>query len=65
MPPDVAHVGEVAQQFAHLGLRPTAVRTLEVAVLDDGDGRLEWPAGVISLGVHVVSEIDQRLVVTQ
>jgi hypothetical protein len=37
VPPDIGDVAEVAQQLAHDGLRLAAIRTLEVAVLDDGD----------------------------
>ena len=37
VPPDVADVG-VGEERTHDGLRLTAVRTLEVPELDDGDG---------------------------
>ena len=60
VPPHVAHVGEVAQQFADLGFRPPAVRALEVAVLHDGDRRIERPADVVTGRIDVVGEIDQR-----
>ena len=65
VPPDVPHVGEVAQQLAHRRFRPAAVRTLEVAVLHHGDGRIEWAADVIPVGIDVVGEIDQRLLAAQ
>jgi hypothetical protein len=60
VPPDVADVGEVAQQFADLGFRPPAVRALEVAVFHDGDRRIEGPADVVTGRIDVVGEIDQR-----
>ena len=60
VPPHVAHVGEVAQQLADLGFRAPAERALEVAVLDDGDRRIERPADVVTGRIDVVGEVDQR-----
>ena len=61
VPPDVADVAEVAQQLADDRLGLPAVGALEVAVLDDRDGRLERPANVVALGVDVDVEVDERL----
>ena len=60
VPPHVADVGEVAQQLADLGLGLPAVRALEVAVLHDGDRRIERPADVVTGRVDVVGEVEQR-----
>src|SRR4051794_24802322 len=62
VPPDVADFAEVAQELADDRLRPPAVRALEVAVLDDGDGRVtRSPADVIALRLDVDVEVDERL----
>ena len=61
MPPDVADVAEVTQELAHDRLRLSAVRALEVAVLDHRDRRLERPTNVVALRVDVDVEIDERL----
>ena len=63
--PDMPHVGEVPQQLAHRGFRPAASRTLEVAVLHHGDGRIGWAADVVPVGIDVVGEVDQRLLAPQ
>ena len=61
VPPDVADVGEVAEQLAHDRLRLPAVGTLEVAVLDDRDRCVDRPADVVALRVDVDVEVDERL----
>ena len=61
VPPDVPHVGEVGEELADDRLGLPAVRALEVAVLDDGDGRVDRPANVIPLRVDVDVEVDDRL----
>jgi hypothetical protein len=61
MPPHVADVREVAEQLAHFGLRPSAVRALEVAVLDHGHRRVERAADVVRLGIDGELEVDERL----
>src|SRR5215218_10045338 len=61
MPPHVADVREVAEQLAHSGLRPSAVRALEVAVLDYGHRRVERTADVVRLGIHRELEVEKRL----
>ena len=61
VPPDVADVAEVAQELAHDRLGLPAVRALEVAVLDDRDGRVERPADVVALGSTSMIEVDERL----
>ena len=61
MAPDVADVGEVAEQLAHDGFRLPAVGALEVAVLDNRDVRLKRPADVVALQVDVDIEIDHLL----
>ena len=53
MTPHVADVGEVAQQLAQDRLGPAAVGTLEVAVFDNGDGRVDGATDVVALGVDV------------
>ena len=60
MPPHVAHAGEVAQQLADLGFSAPAVRALEVAVLHNGDRRIERAADVVTGRIDVMGEIDQR-----
>jgi hypothetical protein len=61
VPPDVADVGEVAQQLAHDRLGPAAERALEIAVLDHGDGRVDGATDVVALRTDVDVEIDDRL----
>ena len=61
VPPDVADVAELLQQCAHEGLGLATVRTLEVAVFDDGDRRHARTAEVIPLGVNVLVEVDELL----
>ena len=51
VPPHVADVAEVAEQLADDRFRLPAVRTLEVAVLDKRDRRLERPANVVPLRI--------------
>jgi len=60
MAPDVAQVAEVPEQLADDRLGLAAVRALEVAVLDQGDGRLRRAAQVVALGVDRIGEIDDR-----
>ena len=61
MTPYVADVPEVAQQLAHDGLGSSAVRALEVAVLDHGHRRVERATYVVRLGVDRKFEIEKRL----
>ena len=61
MPPDVADVAEIAEQLADDRFRLPAVRALEVAVLDDRHRRVDRPANVVALRVHVDVEVDERL----
>ena len=61
VPPDVADVAEVAEELADDRLRLPAVGTLEVAVLDKRDRRLERPANVVALRIDVDVEVDERL----
>ena len=49
--PDVAQVAEVGEQVPDDRLGPAAVRALEVAVLEQRDGRLDRAADVVALGV--------------
>ena len=59
--PDVAHVADLGEQLADAALRPTAVRALEVAVLDERHRRVRGPANVVPPGIDGSSEIDDRL----
>ena len=61
VPPDVAHVAELAEELADDRFGHPAVRTFEVAVLDDRDRRVDRPANVVALGVDVDVEVDERL----
>ena len=61
VPPDVADVTEVAEELADDRFRLTAVGTLEVAVLDKRDGRLERPAKMVPFRIDLVVEVDERL----
>jgi hypothetical protein len=61
VPPHVADVREVAEQLAHSGLRPSAVRALEVAVLDHGHRRVERTADVVRLGIDHELEVEERV----
>src|SRR5256885_462556 len=62
MAKDVAQVAaEVLQELAHDRLGPAAVRALEVAVLDEGDGRVVGAADVVTLGIDRRGEVDDRL----
>ena len=61
MPPDVGDLAVLAQQFAQHRLRLAAVRTLEIAVLEYGDRRVEPAADVIALGVDRIREVDDEV----
>ncbi len=61
MPPHVADVAEVSEQFPNDGFGLTAVRTLEVAVLDHGHRRLHGPPDVIPLRIDLPVEVEERL----
>ena len=61
VPPHVADIDEVAEQFADDRLRLPAVRALEVAVLDDGHRCLERAADMVTFRVDVAVEVDERL----
>ena len=61
VPPDVADVTEVPEQLPDNRLGHTAVRTLEVAVLDDGNGSVDRSADVVVLRIDVDVQVDDRL----
>jgi len=61
VPPHIADVREVAEQLAHSGFRPSAVRALAVAVLDHGHRRVERAADVVRLGIDRELEVEERL----
>ena len=50
-----------AQQLAQHRLRLAAVRTLEVAVLEHGHGRVDRPADVVALGIDRLGEVDDQV----
>src|SRR5262245_22504598 len=52
VPPNIADVAEVSEQLANDRLGLTAVWALEVAVLDERDQCVLWPADVVALGVN-------------
>ena len=60
VPPHEADV-LLPEDGADGGLGLAAVRALEVAVLDDGDGGVSRSADVVALGVDVVREVDELL----
>src|ERR1700686_5475578 len=60
--PDVAHfITERGQQLADDSLRLSAVRALEVAVLEQRDARVVWSADVVALGIDLLGEVAQVL----
>ena len=60
--PDVAHVvAERRQQLTDHLLGLPAVGALEVAVLDERDGRVVGAADVVALGVDVLGEVEDVL----
>ena len=61
MPPDVGDLAVLAQQFAQHRLRLAAVRTLEIAILEHGDRRVEPAADVVALGVDRIREVDDEV----
>ena len=61
MAPDVTDVAVIGQEFTHDRLGLTAVRALEIAVLDDGHGRLARAADVVVVGIDGCGEVDDRL----
>src|ERR687891_2009738 len=61
MPPDVGDVAELAEELADDWLCLATVFAFEVAVLDDGDRRVDRPAHVVALRVDVDVEVDERL----
>jgi len=50
----------VEQEVVHLHARLGRVRTLEVAVFDDGDGRGHGTTDVVALGVDVGVQVGER-----
>jgi hypothetical protein len=60
--PDIADVGEVAQQLVQDRLGLAAVGTLEVVLFDNGDGRVDGAADVVALGVDVTDARNSWLV---
>src|SRR6266498_1724424 len=61
MPPCVAQVAEVGEQFAHDRFRLAAVGALEIAVLNDGDRRFLGSAQVVAGRVDGYGKIDDYL----
>jgi hypothetical protein len=60
MPPHIAELAEVRQQFADDRLRLTAVRTFEVAVLDERDGSVGGTPYMVALDVDGNGQVDDR-----
>src|SRR5205823_1680260 len=56
-----ANVAEVAEQLANDRLRPAAKGALEVAVLDQRDGRVLGATAVVSLRIDRHGQVDERL----
>ena len=63
--PDVADVGEIAEQLAHDRLGAPAVGTLEVPVLDDGHRPIAGAADVIALGIDLGREVREQVGVAE
>ena len=61
MTPDVADVGEVAEQLANDRLGPPAIGALEVAVLDHGHRCMAGAPDVIAVRVDLVGEVGEQL----
>src|SRR5256885_17165533 len=61
VPPDVADVHVGAEDLFDRALGASAVRALEVAVLDERHRRVHAAADVVALGIDRHGEIDHRL----
>ena len=61
MPPDVADFAEISEELADDRFGLPAVGALEIAVLDNRNRRVQWPANVVPLRVDIEVEVDERL----
>jgi hypothetical protein len=61
VPPNVRNVAELAEELTDDRLSLAAIGALEIAVLDDGDRRVDRSAHVVALRIEIDVEVSERL----
>jgi hypothetical protein len=65
VPPDVHDVAELAEELTDDRLRLAAEGALEIALLDDGDRRVDRSAHVVALRIDLDVQIRDRLICSE